>query len=349
VIKVDAGSAICHPFCNLPTLQIFLISEGGKLSKRERGGWKARKSERGRSRSRSRFFGFLEGENCLREKEVAGKRENLRGGERRDKRVMKMSVCVCHVHPIQKALADRVPDEPGIIEAPMGSGKPRMACKFLDRAVSKRVAALDEDVPGVLTIVVGTDAKHGREQAAQYGTDFPGPYHDTELGAVLRMLTLKGDSHAARIMIPFASFRKMCYKKKDGPWGIWDLLEKLGQPDVVLLIDEVTEVYKAANGRLPAAIDALRTIRARVPCFVPHALSYRLVPVAVVPKQLLAGLDARTVLYRGSLIDHFQKDGQNSQFLNFLRKCPLTNTPSYHSLTPSRPSCPPLVRAAPSS
>ena len=33
------------------------------------------------------------------------------------------------------------------------------------------------------------------------------------------------------------------------------------------------------------------------------------------------------VLYRGSPIDHFQKDGQNSQFLNFLRKCPLNNNP----------------------
>ena len=46
------------------------------------------------------------------------------------------------------------------------------------------------------------------------------------------------------------------------------------------------------------------------------------------------------VLYRGSLIDHFQKDGQNSQFLNFLRKCPLNNTPyGSHPLTTSCPSC----------
>ena len=160
------------------------------------------------------------------------------------------------VHPIQKAIANRVPDEPGIIEAPMGSGKPRMAGKFLDRIVPERVAALDEDVPGVLAIVVVTDAKHGREQAAQYGTDFPGPYHDSELGAVINLL--KGGGHAARIMIPFATFRKLCYKKKDGSWGIWDLFKKLGQPEVICFIDEVTEVYKAANGRLPAAIDALR-------------------------------------------------------------------------------------------
>ena len=53
------------------------------------------------------------------------------------------------VHPIQKDFADRVPDEPGILVAPMGSGKPRMAGKFLDRIVSKRVAALEEGVPGV--------------------------------------------------------------------------------------------------------------------------------------------------------------------------------------------------------
>jgi hypothetical protein len=66
------------------------------------------------------------------------------------------------VHPIQKAFADRVRDEPGIIVAPMGSGKPRMAGKFLDRIVPERVAALKENVPGVLTIVGVTDAKHGR-------------------------------------------------------------------------------------------------------------------------------------------------------------------------------------------
>ena len=129
------------------------------------------------------------------------------------------------VHPIQKALADRVPDEPGIIVAPMGSGKPRMAGKFLDRIVPERVDALEDDVPAVLTIVVATDAKHGREQASQYGTDFPGPYHCSDLDAVLRLL--KDDDHAARIQIPFASFRKLCYNKKGGPWGIWDLLEEV--------------------------------------------------------------------------------------------------------------------------
>ena len=161
------------------------------------------------------------------------------------------------IHPIQKKLADRVPDEPGILVAPMGSGKPRISGKFLDRIVPERVAALEEDVPAVLTIVVVTDAKHGREQAAQYGTDFPGPYHCSDLDAVLRLL--KGDGHAARIMIPVATFRKLCYHKKGDPSGIWDLLEKLGQPDVFLLFDEVTEVYKAANGKLNRAVDALRT------------------------------------------------------------------------------------------
>ena len=136
----------------------------------------------------------------------------------------------------------------------MGSGKPRVAGKFLDRIVPERVAAArNKDVPGVLTIVVPTDAKHGREQAAQYGTDFPGSYHCSQLDAVLRMLK-GGDDHAARIMIPFASFRKMCYNK-----GIWDLLEKLGQPQVIVLIDEVTEVYKASTDRLIKAVDALRT------------------------------------------------------------------------------------------
>jgi hypothetical protein len=162
------------------------------------------------------------------------------------------------VHPVQTALADRVPDEAGrIIVAPMGSGKPRVAGKLLDRIVPERVAALDDDVPSVLAIVVVTDAKHGREQAAQYGTDFPGPFHDSELGAVINLL--KGDGRAARIMIPFATFRKLCYKKKGGSWGIWDLLHKIGLPEVIILLDEVTEVYKAANGRLPKAVDALRT------------------------------------------------------------------------------------------
>jgi hypothetical protein len=70
------------------------------------------------------------------------------------------------VHPIQKAFADRVPDESGIIVAPMGSGKPRMAGKFLDRIVPERVAAREEDVPGVLTIVGVTDAKHGPRSTA---------------------------------------------------------------------------------------------------------------------------------------------------------------------------------------
>ena len=175
------------------------------------------------------------------------------------------------VHPLQERLAHRAAGELDllsyaianpiisgwIIAAPMGTGKPRIAGKCLDLVVPKLVEDRDEDVPGVLTIVVATDAKHGREQAAQYGTDFPGPYHCSDLDAVLRMF--KGGEHAARIMIPFASFRKMCYKKRGGAWGIWDLLEKLGQPELVLLIDEVTEVYKPANGRLPKAIDALRT------------------------------------------------------------------------------------------
>ena len=156
------------------------------------------------------------------------------------------------VHPIQKALAARVPDEPGIIVAPMGSGKPRVAGMLLDRVVPERVAALEEDVPGVLSVVVVTDAKHGREQAAQYGTDLPGPYHCTDLDPVIRLL--QGDGHAARIMVPFASFRKMMYSSD----GMWKLLEKLGQPDVFFFIDEVTEVYKAANGRLPRVIEALR-------------------------------------------------------------------------------------------
>ena len=50
------------------------------------------------------------------------------------------------VHRIQKALADRLPDAPGIIVGPFGSGKPRMAGKLLDRIVPERVAALKEDV-----------------------------------------------------------------------------------------------------------------------------------------------------------------------------------------------------------
>ena len=176
-----------------------------------------------------------------------------------------------NVHPLQERLALRavrkfyrhpytlidLESRGFIIATPMGTGKPRIAGKCLDLVVPKLVEDRDEDVPGVLTIVVATDAKHGREQAAQYGTDFPGPYHCSDLDAVLRMF--KGGDHAARIMIPFASFRKMCYKKRGGTWGIWDLLEKLGQPELVLLIDEVTEVYKPANGRLPKAIDALRT------------------------------------------------------------------------------------------
>ena len=69
---------------------------------------------------------------------------------------------------------------------------------------------------------------------------------------------LKGDGHAARIQMPFATFRKLCYNKKGSPSGNWDLLEKLGQPEVIVLIDEVTEVYKAARDKLAKAVDALR-------------------------------------------------------------------------------------------
>lgn len=150
---------------------------------------------------------------------------------------------------------------PCIIASTMGTGKPRIGGKYLDRCTPKLVEDREKGVPGVLTIVVVTDAKHGREQATQYGIDFPGPYHGTELDAVLRRL--EGNA-AARIMIPFATFRKMCYKPKRGMSPMWELLEKLGQPDVVFLIDEVTEVYKPANGRLPEAVDALRTKYAQV-------------------------------------------------------------------------------------
>ena len=168
------------------------------------------------------------------------------------------------VHQVQEKLAERASQDTNgvLIATPMGTGKPRIAGKYLDQVVPKLVEDREENVPGVLTIAVVTDAKHGREQAAQYGTDFPGPYHCSDLDAVMRLL--KGERHAARIMIPFASFRKMCYEKKDGPSGLWDLLEKLGQPEVVLLIDEVTEVYKPAKARLAKAIDALRTRYAKV-------------------------------------------------------------------------------------
>jgi len=147
---------------------------------------------------------------------------------------------------------------PLIIAATMGTGKPRIAGKCLDELLPKLV-----EVP-VLAITVVTDAKHGREQAAQWGTDLPGPYHDSDFSRVMNLL--KGDGHAARIMIPFVTFRKMCYTPKGGTSPMWDLLDKLGQPDVVFMIDEVTEVYKPANGRLPAAIDALRFKYAKATC-----------------------------------------------------------------------------------
>jgi len=65
------------------------------------------------------------------------------------------------VHPIQVAFAGRVPDVPGVIVAPMGSGKPRVAGKVLDRIVPERVAALDEGAQGVLTIVLRQGQKDG--------------------------------------------------------------------------------------------------------------------------------------------------------------------------------------------
>ena len=175
------------------------------------------------------------------------------------------------VHPLQEKLAERTAakvrqsrDSAGIIIATrMGTGKPRIVGKVLDRIVPEKIDALDEDeaiergVNNVLTIIVVTDAKHGREQATQYGTDLPGPYHDSDLGPLLRLL--KGERSAARIMIPFATFRKMCYGTSPTQTDIWALLHKVGKPDVIVVIDEVHEVYKAANGRLPKAVDALRT------------------------------------------------------------------------------------------
>tara|TARA_B110001452_G_scaffold203977_1_gene173966 strand:+ start:29 stop:1966 length:1938 start_codon:yes stop_codon:yes gene_type:complete len=193
---------------------------------------------------------------CFHLKKTSGKRPATAAGKQPVAKRPR-----AEVHPLQDALAKRAfahHDSQGvIIAATMGTGKPRIGGKLLDLYIPKLVEDREEDVPGVLTIVVVTDAKHGREQAAQYGTDFPGPYHDSELGAVLNLL--KGEGHAARIMIPFATFRKMCYAPKGGTCPLWNLLEKLGQPEVVFLIDEVTEVYKPRNGRLPKAIDALRT------------------------------------------------------------------------------------------
>ena len=144
----------------------------------------------------------------------------------------------------------------------MGKGKPRIVGKVLDRIVPEKIDALDEDeaiergANSVLTIIVVTDAKHGREQATQYSTDFPGPYHASDLDPLLRCLNMR---QSARIMIPFATFRKMCYGTKPTQTDIWALLNKIKTPEVILVIDEVHEVYKAANGRLTRAVDAIRT------------------------------------------------------------------------------------------
>ena len=104
----------------------------------------------------------------------------------------------------------------------------------------------------MLSIIVATDVKHAREQADQYGCDFSGPYHDSEFGRVLKLL--KGDGHTARIAMPFVTFRKMVYNG-----ALWDLLDRFGQPELILMCDEVHEMYTATNGRLPKAVDALRT------------------------------------------------------------------------------------------
>ena len=173
------------------------------------------------------------------------------------------------VHPLQVVLAKRAAAAilatielailPLIIAAAMGLGKPRIAGKLLDLIVPKLVEARKEEyVPGVLTIIVTTGAKQsGWDQAAQYGADFSAPYHDTDRGRVIDLL--EGGGHAARIMIPFVTFRKMCYKPRGGKCAMWKLFHDFGQPEVIFVIDEVTEVYKASNGRLPAAIKELRT------------------------------------------------------------------------------------------
>ena len=72
------------------------------------------------------------------------------------------------------------------------------------------------------------------------------------IDAVLRLLA--GETRAARILIPLMSFRKDVYSG-----NLFRLLEKLRKPEVIIWIDESTEVYKAANGKLVRAVDNLRT------------------------------------------------------------------------------------------
>ena len=146
------------------------------------------------------------------------------------------------VHKVQESIATRAFESMEdvlnvIITTIMGTGKPRIAGRLVDMVVKKLVSDLEEDDTGVLTIVCPTNVKLGREQAAQYGVDFPGPYHDSDLGAVRRLL----ETRAARIMIPFHTLRKMLYSGQ-----LSALLKNFNLPEHVI-IDNLEAVLRLAQ------------------------------------------------------------------------------------------------------
>ena len=70
---------------------------------------------------------------------------------------------------------------------------------------------------------------------------------------------LKGKS--AKVMVPFVTFRKMCYAgagKGVTDTGLWKLLDRLNTPDLNVVIDEVHTIYTPENDRLPVAVAKLR-------------------------------------------------------------------------------------------
>ena len=157
------------------------------------------------------------------------------------------------VHKLQRKLAKCCAkailndEEPVIIKSNTGTGKPRILGELLD--------LLDASQPAGLTIYVSLTTIKAKEEWADIGSLFHVHYGAAHNNTLISKVKDKGES--VRIMIPIATFRKMAYGK-GGKVSLEGLLEMLGKPFVRICFDEVHEVYKKPNDKMPSAINNLR-------------------------------------------------------------------------------------------